>query len=203
MRSVSSPTPTSQMGGVVGPQGNSGVGGGGGGGAGGMENSLPGTSRDQISTMMASTTATPSTPPPLPPGTTTATGGNNIHPPNNSAGGNAAAYPSTANNSTLTTNSASSANSGGNSNSRGGNTATSSNTGTAINREQVYTWIQELSSLETREHALIELSRKREVLPDLAPMLWHSFGTIAALLQEIVMIYPVINPPTLNVRAEK
>ena len=64
----------------------------------------------------------------------------------------------------------------------------------------MYTWIQELSSPETREHALIELSRKREVLPDLAPMLWHSFGTMAALLQEIVMIYPVINPPTLTVR---
>ena len=64
---------------------------------------------------------------------------------------------------------------------------------------QVFKWIQELTSPSTREHALIELSRKREVLPDLAPMLWHSFGTMAALLQEIVMIYPVINPPTLTV----
>ena len=64
---------------------------------------------------------------------------------------------------------------------------------------QVFQWIQELTSPSTREHALIELSRKREVLPDLAPMLWHSFGTMAALLQEIVMIYPVINPPTLTV----
>lgn len=70
-----------------------------------------------------------------------------------------------------------------------------------VNREQVYQWIQELANPETREHALIELSRKREVLPDLAPMLWHSFGTMAALLQEIVMIYPVINPPTLTVQA--
>ncbi len=69
-----------------------------------------------------------------------------------------------------------------------------------MNREQVYQWIQELANPETREHALIELSRKREVLPDLAPMLWHSFGTMAALLQEIVLIYPVINPPTLTVR---
>ena len=64
---------------------------------------------------------------------------------------------------------------------------------------QVFQWIQELTSPSTREHALIELSRKREVLPDLAPMLWHSFGTMAALLQEIVMIYPVINPPNLTV----
>ena len=35
----------------------------------------------------------------------------------------------------------------------------------------------------------------REDHPDLAPMLWHSFGTIAALLQEIVCIYPALSPP--------
>lgn len=44
------------------------------------------------------------------------------------------------------------------------------------------------------------ISKKREVVTDLAPMLWNSFGTIAALLQEIVSIYPSINPPNLSVR---
>jgi len=34
-----------------------------------------------------------------------------------------------------------------------------------------------------REQALLELSKKREDFPDLPPMLWHSFGTIASLLQ--------------------
>ena len=29
-------------------------------------------------------------------------------------------------------------------------------------------------------------------------MLWHSFGTMAALLQEIINIYPAINPPVLT-----
>ncbi|XP_064385539.1 CCR4-NOT transcription complex subunit 9-like isoform X2 [Halichondria panicea] len=79
-------------------------------------------------------------------------------------------------------------------------TSTSNNNGNSggDNREQVYTWILELSNPDTREHALIELSKKREVLPDLAPMLWYSFGTLSALLQEIVMIYPVINPPSLT-----
>uniref|UniRef100_A0A8C4N0T8 CCR4-NOT transcription complex subunit 9 n=1 Tax=Eptatretus burgeri TaxID=7764 RepID=A0A8C4N0T8_EPTBU len=67
-----------------------------------------------------------------------------------------------------------------------------------VDREKIYTWINELSSPETRENALLELSKKRESVPDLAPMLWHSFGTIAALLQEIVNIYPSINPPTLT-----
>ncbi|KAH3720376.1 CCR4-NOT transcription complex subunit 9-like [Dreissena polymorpha] len=65
-------------------------------------------------------------------------------------------------------------------------------------REKVYQWISELTSPETRENALQELSKKREVVPELAPMLWHSFGTIAALLQEIVNMYPAINPPHLT-----
>ena len=67
-----------------------------------------------------------------------------------------------------------------------------------VDREQIYQWILELSSPDSRETALLELSKKREVVPDLAPMLWHSFGTIAALLQEINHIYPAINPPTLS-----
>jgi len=65
-------------------------------------------------------------------------------------------------------------------------------------REQVYRWIQELGNPDSRETALLELSKKREVVPDLAPMLWHSFGTMAALLQEINQIYPSINPPVLT-----
>ena len=67
-----------------------------------------------------------------------------------------------------------------------------------VDREQIYKWILELSSPDTRETALLELSKKREVVPDLAPMLWHSFGTVAALLQEIINIYPAINPPVLT-----
>lgn len=58
-----------------------------------------------------------------------------------------------------------------------------------VDREKIYQWINELSSPETRENALLELSKKRESVPDLAPMLWHSFGTIAALLQVGVYIH--------------
>ena len=65
-------------------------------------------------------------------------------------------------------------------------------------REKIYQWIIELSSPDTREAALLELSKKREVVSDLAPMLWNSFGTMAALLQEIIYIYPAINPPVLT-----
>lgn len=41
----------------------------------------------------------------------------------------------------------------------------------------------DLTSPTTRENALLELSKKRESFPELAPYLWHSFGTISALLQ--------------------
>ncbi|XP_020224866.1 CCR4-NOT transcription complex subunit 9 isoform X2 [Cajanus cajan] len=57
--------------------------------------------------------------------------------------------------------------------------------------------VLELSNPDLRENALHELS-KRELFQDLAPLLWNSFGTMAALLQEIVSIYPVISPPNLT-----
>ncbi|CAI0436348.1 unnamed protein product [Linum tenue] len=73
--------------------------------------------------------------------------------------------------------------------------------------------VLELSNPDLRENALLELSKnivslipvvqctlghKRELFQDLAPLLWNSFGTIAALLQEIVSIYPVLSPPNLS-----
>ncbi|GMP52378.1 hypothetical protein CsSME_00018216 [Camellia sinensis var. sinensis] len=57
--------------------------------------------------------------------------------------------------------------------------------------------VLDLSNPDLRENALLELS-KRELFQDLAPLLWNSFGTIAALLQEIVSIYPVLSPPNLT-----
>ncbi|KAF2363504.1 Armadillo-type fold [Trinorchestia longiramus] len=68
----------------------------------------------------------------------------------------------------------------------------------AEEKERLYTYILQLNQPETREEALQELSKKRESMADLAPLLWHSFGTVAALLQEIINIYPSINPPVLT-----
>jgi len=61
--------------------------------------------------------------------------------------------------------------------------------------------VLDLVSPDTRENALLELSKKREAFPDLAPILWHSFGTVAALLQEIISIYPLLSPPALTAHA--
>ncbi|CAM9719748.1 unnamed protein product [Ascophyllum nodosum] len=61
--------------------------------------------------------------------------------------------------------------------------------------------VLQLTNPEQREGALLELSKKREAFTDLAPILWHSYGTISALLQEIVAIYPLLAPPTLTPHA--
>lgn len=49
-----------------------------------------------------------------------------------------------------------------------------------------------------REKALSELSKRREIFQDLAPLLWHSFGTIAALIQEITSVYRLLTPPIMT-----
>lgn len=66
---------------------------------------------------------------------------------------------------------------------------------------QLYQLVLQLSIPDQRESALLELSKKREEFPELAPILWHSFGTIAALLQEIISIYPLLSPPQLTAHA--
>ncbi|RCV09464.1 hypothetical protein SETIT_2G031000v2 [Setaria italica] len=36
------------------------------------------------------------------------------------------------------------------------------------------------------------------MFPDLGPLIWHSFGTMVVLLQEIMSVYPTLSPPTLS-----
>ncbi|KAK9898307.1 Rcd1-like protein [Cystobasidium minutum MCA 4210] len=67
--------------------------------------------------------------------------------------------------------------------------------------DKVYWLIVELLSPNTREAALLELSKKREQWDDLALVLWHSFGVMSALLQEIVSVYPLLSPASLTAGA--
>jgi hypothetical protein len=57
---------------------------------------------------------------------------------------------------------------------------------TPVSSERIACWITELLSSTTRENALMELSRKREKVVDLAVLLWHSFGSVAVLLHEVM-----------------
>lgn len=41
---------------------------------------------------------------------------------------------------------------------------------------KVFIWVAELLDPNRREAALMELSKKREQVPELALVIWHSFG---------------------------
>jgi CCR4-NOT transcription complex subunit 9 len=66
--------------------------------------------------------------------------------------------------------------------------------------DKVFTWIFELmhGTNASREQALLELGKKREQYEDLALILWHSFGVMTCLLQEIISVYPLLSPPQLS-----
>lgn len=67
-----------------------------------------------------------------------------------------------------------------------------------VNNNKVFSWILELMHGPNREQALLELGKKREQYNDLALILWHSFGVMTCLLQEIVYAYPLLSPPDLS-----
>jgi len=48
--------------------------------------------------------------------------------------------------------------------------------GSVPDDSKLYSLVIDLMSPETREGALLELSKKREQCEDLALILWHSFG---------------------------
>ncbi|QIX02091.1 hypothetical protein AMS68_007608 [Peltaster fructicola] len=66
---------------------------------------------------------------------------------------------------------------------------------------RVLEWVAQILNANTREGALLELSKKREQVPELALILWHSFGVMTALLQEIISVYPLLNPSQLTAAA--
>ena len=92
---------------------------------------------------------------------------------------------------------------------------------------KVLEWVAQLLYVDTREAALLELSKKREQFPQLALILWHSFGksfehsvgntggddsrvhiancnssgVMAALLEEIISVYPLLIPSQLTAAA--
>jgi len=58
----------------------------------------------------------------------------------------------------------------------GANGQTDGNGSVNDENRRVLEWIAQMMRPETRESALLELSKKREQVPELALILWHSFG---------------------------
>eukprot|EP01057_Protomagalhaensia_wolfi_P000920 Protomagalhaensia_wolfi_Nauph_80__919@NODE_1529_length_1484_cov_201_557785_g1186_i0_p1_GENE_NODE_1529_length_1484_cov_201_557785_g1186_i0NODE_1529_length_1484_cov_201_557785_g1186_i0_p1_ORF_typecomplete_len321_score34_90Rcd1/PF04078_13/6_8e114RPN1_RPN2_N/PF17781_1/0_091eIF3_p135/PF12807_7/0_21_NODE_1529_length_1484_cov_201_557785_g1186_i0671029 len=72
------------------------------------------------------------------------------------------------------------------------------NGGLSAENQHLCQLVADIADPLKRDSALHELSKKRETWPDLAPVLWYSFGTIAAFLQEIIAVYPKLHPPALT-----
>lgn len=58
--------------------------------------------------------------------------------------------------------------------------------------------IQKLKNKGERDEAFRQLNNRREIDKNLAVLLWHSVGTIAIILQEIIMIYPFLSNTTFS-----
>ncbi|KAK2196713.1 bifunctional CCR4-NOT transcription complex subunit 9/Armadillo-like helical/Armadillo-type fold [Babesia duncani] len=71
-------------------------------------------------------------------------------------------------------------------------------TGEKLPEHVLHQLIIDLYVPEKREHALTELSKQREYYPDLALLLWYSFGTVATLLYEIVSVYQYLYPMSIT-----
>lgn len=70
-----------------------------------------------------------------------------------------------------------------------------------LDEQSVYSLVADILDPNSRELALVELSKKREQYEDLAWVLWHSFGVMSVLIQEIITVYPLLSPPTLTSNA--
>ena len=73
--------------------------------------------------------------------------------------------------------------------------------GPSEENRKVLQWVADLMDPARREGALMELSKKREQVPELALVIWHSFGVMTSLLQEIISVYPLLNPSQLTAAA--
>eukprot|EP01063_Lacrimia_lanifica_P004309 TRINITY_DN123_c0_g7_i1.p1 TRINITY_DN123_c0_g7~~TRINITY_DN123_c0_g7_i1.p1 ORF type:complete len:342 (+),score=166.03 TRINITY_DN123_c0_g7_i1:122-1147(+) len=66
-----------------------------------------------------------------------------------------------------------------------------------VHNQKLYHNVLGLLGADYRENSLYELSKKRDQFPELAPTLWYSVGVMAALLQEVIMVYSMLSPPDL------
>ncbi|KAH8204323.1 hypothetical protein TruAng_001486 [Truncatella angustata] len=99
-----------------------------------------------------------------------------------------------------------SSNNSNNNNTNNNNTNTNSNgnnieSNVSEDNRRTLAYVADLLKESTREAALLELSKKREQVPELALILWHSFGVMTCLTQEIISVYTLLNPSQLTAAA--
>jgi len=62
------------------------------------------------------------------------------------------------------------------------NAVSSVDGGISEENRKVFVWVAELLDPARRETALMELSKKREQVPELALVIWHSFGMFSVAI---------------------
>jgi CCR4-NOT transcription complex subunit 9 len=72
--------------------------------------------------------------------------------------------------------------------------------GSAVSTEEsdIFLLLSSLFTPKERGQALAELSRKRETCEELGVFIWNSFGVVTVLLQEVMSVYPLLQPPNLT-----
>lgn len=68
----------------------------------------------------------------------------------------------------------------------------------SVDRDRIVALILGLRTSRDREHALAELNRLKEHVDNMGVLLWHSFGSMTVLLQEIVSVYPFLTHSSLT-----
>ncbi|PVU99553.1 hypothetical protein BB559_000602 [Furculomyces boomerangus] len=78
------------------------------------------------------------------------------------------------------------------------NQAYPNNSAPPFENETIYYYIIGLFDTNNKELFLAELSKRRDQYPDLALVLWNSYGIMTILYQEVISVYPLLNPPALS-----
>ena len=64
----------------------------------------------------------------------------------------------------------------------------------SFEEERIYNLVLELLGANTRDAALLELSKKREQYEDLALVLWYSFGEHCSTTPRLSCLAPLLTP---------
>ena len=91
-------------------------------------------------------------------------------------GGNSSGLPGASNGGSISQAAGGHLGGGGGQNEHGGGNIIGPEQNISEDNRRVLDWVAQVLNANTREAALLELSKKREQVPELALILWHSFG---------------------------
>ncbi|XP_030371074.1 CCR4-NOT transcription complex subunit 9 [Scaptodrosophila lebanonensis] len=58
-----------------------------------------------------------------------------------------------------------------------------------VEAERIFQWISDLCNKDTRPVAMRELCDRQDYIEGLGPLMWHAFGAVSGLMQELIAVY--------------